>query len=198
MGMGRRRELFIFGYELVRLFQNAVSSGQSFIEHSLTSVRRRYKGHAFLAEFEAAHQSRLVKIPICQFVKAIRHFQLHNQAISPVFSNGLSNPFDGSMPMSQVLLSTAELRAERERWKRNYPRAVEYLDSLGSSIDVRVLIVEYQNHLAKFRRWHRSTERELNATTLRRAEQLRAEINRISPVVGSYLVSLDADDDHFA
>ena len=97
----KQRELFEFGYEVVRLFQNVVTAGQSFLGHSVTSIRRRYHGEPFHAEFFAEHKRRIKEIPVCQFVDAIRGFQLHNQSISPSISTGFSGvPFSDSPDVS--------------------------------------------------------------------------------------------------
>lgn len=196
MTVSRRRDLFVYSYEIVRLFQNTIAAGQSYIEHSLTSVRRRYRKHAFQDEFEAEHRRALTAVPICQFVMALRHFQLHNQAISPSVSRSLMGFGTRPNAMCQILLSTHGLEAERDDWKRKkYVHALEYLDGLGSSIDVADLVEDYRQPLVAFRKWHRTRERELNADALARAAGLRAEITKLDPVVGSYLVCLDTEDE---
>jgi hypothetical protein len=42
---GRRRELWEFLYEVARLFQNAIASGESFLAHCDAMVTRRYRKH---------------------------------------------------------------------------------------------------------------------------------------------------------
>jgi hypothetical protein len=145
-------ELIQFSYEVVRLFQNAVTAGQSFLDHCTTSVRRRYSALAFLQEYKVEYRSRIVHKPVCQFVEALRGFQLHNRSISAAISRGLMGfPLESS-PMCQIVLNTNEFEAASDRWKGKHPKAASYLKSLrSSSIDVGRLVMAYDEPLTEFR-----------------------------------------------
>lgn len=72
MRPGSRLELWEYSFEVVRLFQNAIASGQSFLEHCRSTVERRYRKHDFLAEFIEYYHTCIGDSAACMFVKELR------------------------------------------------------------------------------------------------------------------------------
>lgn len=179
---GKRRELWEYSYEIVRLFQNAVASGESFLAHCDATVTRRYRKHPFLAEFQAQWKAHITDSPLCMFVKELRGYLLHKESISPMVSRCLTDFSDPYDSLCSIVLSTEGVKAERERWKKN-PKAVEYLDRLHSSINIRRLIDEYRAAVKQFADWLLRREQALNAQELADIEPLNQEIAALLPDV---------------
>ena len=179
---GKRRELWEYSYEVVRLFQNAVASGESFLAHCHTTVNRRYKKHPFLDEFRAQEKTHITDSPLCMFVRELRGYLLHKESISPMVSRSatdFSDPYDS---LCSIVLSTDGIKAERERWKKN-PKAVEYLDKLRGPIHIRRLIDQYWAAVKQFADWLLRREQEINAQALADIEPLNQEIATLLPDV---------------
>jgi hypothetical protein len=90
-----------------------------------------------------------------------------------------SDPYDS---LCSIVLSTNGIKAERERWKKN-PKAVEYLDRLRGSINIRRLLDEYGVAVKQFADWLLRREQELNAQALADIEPLNQEIAALLPDV---------------
>jgi hypothetical protein len=160
----RQRELEEYGFEMVRLFQNAVASGQSYVDHCCTSVKHRYRRHPFIHEFKEQFDRCIESVPVCQFVRAVRNFQLHNESISAsVLKRAIGLGFKDDQPVCQILLSTDALNARRHQWIKEHAKAVSYLDSIGDSIDVSRLLAEFYDPVNTLRTWLRERELSINA-----------------------------------
>lgn len=173
---GKRHELWEYSFEVVRLFQNAIAAGESFLEHCRTSVRRRYRRQVCFAEFEERYARYIEGSPVRMFVKEIRGFLLHKESITPVVSRSLTDLSDPYDAMCAIELNTEPIRAERARWKDKNPKAVEYLDQLRNTIKIRKLLDEYRAVVQEFGDWLLSRERELNAVILHESRTLHDDL----------------------
>ena len=179
----KRRELWEYSYEVVRLFQNAVASGESFLAHCETTVTRRYRKHPFLAEFETQWKAHIEDSPLCMFVKELRGYLLHKESISPMVNRTLTDFSDPYDSLCSIVLSTDGIKAEREdRWKKN-SKGREYLDRLHGHINIRRLIDAYWAAVKAFADWLLQREQELNAQALADIEPLNKEIATLLPDV---------------
>lgn len=178
----KRRELWEFASEIVRLFQNTVTSGQSFLEHCRKTIRRRYKGRPFEVEFHSYYQQHVEGSPVCMFVRELRGFILHSESMSPMFSRRLvdfSDPFEST---HSIALNTNALHAEKARWaKTTGTLAREYLDRVGSSINVRRLIHEYRAVLRQFADWLLTRLRHIDSEILAESKVLHNELLTLLP-----------------
>jgi hypothetical protein len=183
----KRRELWEYSYEVVRLFQNAVASGESFLAHCQATVRRRYRDHPFLAEFKTEEKTYISESPVCMFVRQLRGYLLHKESISPMVSRSLTDFSDPYDSLYSIVLSTDGIKAERKRWEKENPKALEYLDKLHGPINVRRLIDEYRAVVKRFADWVLRREQETNAQAL-------AEIEPLNQEVAALLAGVDAED----
>jgi hypothetical protein len=181
---GKRRALWDFSFEVVRLFQNTLASGQSFLEHCSSTVTRRYRKDPFNTEFIAHYRASIDQSPACMFVRELRGFLLHKESIRPAVSRSLvdfSDPFES---MCAITLNTDGIETERERWTRQNPKAVEYLDGVGGSINIRRLVHEYRGVVREFADWLLRREREINAHILSDSDTLHEQI---APYVSGWM-----------
>lgn len=173
---GKRAQLWDYSFEIVRFFQNAVAAGESFLEHCRSSVRRRYRGQPAGADFEQHYATSIEGSPVRMFVKELRGHLLHRESIRPVVSRRLvdfSDPYDA---LCAIELNTDPIRQQRDRWKRENPKAVEYLDRLGSTINIRRLLDEYRAVVEPFGDWVLARERRLNTAALQESKRLDDEL----------------------
>lgn len=178
----RRRELWEFASEIVRLFQNTVTSGQSFLEHCRKMVRRRYKGRPFEVEFHSYYQQHVEGSPVCMFVKELRGFTLHSESMSPVFSRQLVDFADPFESTHFIALNTDALQAEKARWAKTTGKlAQEYLDRVGGSINIRRLNHEYRAVLRQFADWLLTRLRDIDSDILVEGKALHDELLTLLP-----------------
>lgn len=177
-----RSQLWEFASEIVRLFQNAVTSGQSFLEHARKMVRRRYKNTPFESEFGAYYKDHVESSPVCMFVKELRGFILHSESMSPQFSRQLVDFSDRFESTHAITLGTDALHQEKKRWaKTTGPLAGQYLDRVGSSINIRRLLHEYRAVLSEFADWLLKRLREVDAEILAESTALQDEYLTLLP-----------------
>jgi hypothetical protein len=177
---GRRQDLWEFALEVVRLFQNAIASGQSFLEHSKRSVTTRYARAAFRHEFEQHRIANVKSVPVCAFARNLRNYLLHTESITPTLTRSaidFSDPFDA---MVSIRLSTDGMRAETGRWEKD-PVARQYLNGLSHSINIRRLIYEYHGAVAVYGDWLLKREREMNAQALNEHDAIVDEAKTLVP-----------------
>jgi hypothetical protein len=176
---GRRRELWEFSFDVVRLFQNAIASGESFLEHCRSTVKRRYRNDSFYDEFAATYANVIEDSPACMFVKQLRGFLLHKESVSPALSSKMadfSDPYDSP---TAIRLSTSGIETERDRWGRENPKALKYLDRLQGFINIRRLMDEYRQSVKQLGDWLMQREREINTAALSEVDALYRELRRL-------------------
>jgi len=174
---GKRDELWEYCFEVVRLFQNAIASGESFLAHCRSTVRRRYRKESFLTEFTEHEKAQIKDSSVCMFVKELRGFLLHKESIKPMVSRRLIDFSDPMESMCSIVLNTEGIETERNRWKKENPKALEYLDNLHGSLNIRRLIYEYRDTVKRFGDWLLNCEKEINAQILVAIEPVHAEID---------------------
>jgi hypothetical protein len=191
-----RRELWEFASEIVRLFQNTVTSGQSFLEHCRKMVRRRYNNHPFEVEFHTYYRQHVEGSPVCMFVRELRGFILHSESMSPVFSRQLSDFSDPFESTHSIAINTDALHAEKARWAKTTGRiAREYLGRVGGSINIRRLVHEYRAVLRGFSDWLLTRVREIDSEILAEGKALHDELlTLLRPDVANELQSMAAMD----
>ena len=140
MTPGRQRDLLEYRCEIVRLFQNAVDSGEVFLEHCQGAQTRTSRRADAFPNFKEQREAS----PVCMFFRDVRGFLFHAKSITPIISRSLSG-FDGKIRPCQILLNTRDMEAQASRWKT--PSAKAYLLSLHGSIDVSELMSEYRHEV---------------------------------------------------
>jgi hypothetical protein len=117
------------------------------------------------------------------FVKELRGFLLHKESVRPMVSRSLTDFSDPYDALCSIVLSTNGLTAERKRWEQENPKALEYLDKLHGSINIRRVIDQYRAAVKQFADWLLRREQELNAQALADIEPLNQEIATLLPNV---------------
>lgn len=177
-----RRQLLEFGSEVVRLFQNTIAAGESFLEHCQRVVGRRYRGTPCHEEFAQAYADLIGQSPVCIFIDSLRGLMLHNEPLSPVFSTALVDFSDPYQSMQSIEISADGLRREwakarNKKEKDKAQRAAQYLKSLRSeSINIRRVIDAYVNALKSVGDWLLQRLRVIEASALQEARVLRGEL----------------------
>jgi hypothetical protein len=81
-----------------------------------------------------------------------------------------------------IVLNTAALHAEKARWAKTTGKlAREYLDRVGSSINIRRLIHEYRAVLRQFADWLLTRLREIDFDILAEGKALHDELLTLLP-----------------
>ena len=94
------------------------------------------------------------------FVKQLRGFLLHRESVSPTVSRGVVDFSDPSDSMCSIGISTDGIEQERVRWERENLKAVEYLDKLRGTVNIRRLATEARARRSTLRARATDSDRE--------------------------------------
>lgn len=168
--LNNRQKLNIVIIEILRLFQNYLSSAKSLVDQTRANIKTWYGESAFWKEYDREIKVRFVKNPTAGFIEDLRNYNLHyslpvthatfeiktHDEKSKHFSN-----FSFVLPKSDLL-----------QWK-SWKKGKSFLSTSDEEIDVANLAIDYHKQITDFHSWLVNRIRENHKVDLEWLDEMR-------------------------
>jgi len=165
-----------FNIEVSRLLHNFLAASATLGDHERALVERNFKGSDFEAEYKARAEETFGTPTLPRFVKALRNFFLHSEAVpthatmSMSWKAGEQSKFD-----STVRLNVQQAR----RWGGWKGAALDHLNSFVGDPPLRDIFVSYTGIVFKFYDWIGERVRAVRAEDFMELQALAGAYNSV-------------------
>lgn len=167
----KRKNLYKFQKEIIRLFHNFLSSSGSLIEHTRIFVRETYKSTQFGEEYTNKIKKEFDNSLLAHFIKDLRNYILHKGI--PLIKPNLPLEQDQAF----FLISVYKL----QQWDGWTKKSKEYLNSLKYDIKLHEIINEYETKVANFYKWLGKRLNELHEKDFIELKKLQDKYGQLIP-----------------
>lgn len=169
------RKLFDkFLVELVRLFQNYLSSAKSLVEQTNVVIREWYKGTDFLKEYQYQIDSRFRGNSLIRFIEDLRNYCLH-YALPICNATFTLSPINQGKGVMKVRFSFVLKKKNLLEWA-GWSKGKEYLSQADDEVNIDILTCEYYQQIKDFHIWIINRLNEIHAEDFRWLEKKRQEL----------------------
>jgi len=167
-----RFKLATYQKEIIRLLHNYIASAISLIDHARILYNELYKTNNLFPDYPIEIKKRFAENPLAIFVVSLRQYILHFK--NPIIRTGMHlTPNSFSAPLT---LSRRNLE-EFSGWK---PKAKEFLNTQGDSVDLLKLIDEYYNLVMDFYKWFFRRQQEIHSEQFKKVETKQKELQQVA------------------
>lgn len=142
------------------LLHNFVAAAKSLIDHTRVLHRQLYEEDDAIPDYQQQIEERFAEDPLTQFMIKLREFVQHYQLPMVGLSVESGEIQDGVSKNMKIWtrLDVDDLY-RFDGWNRP---AKKYLEEAGDTLDLRVIVGEYFNHVVAFYEWFEMAQRQIH------------------------------------